>query len=539
MKIQTKMLKKFISILCAATMVASGAVVSVGANPPKKKTEKGMKNNLKGDNLYAQVFDGKNKGIKEIQIKTKEEEKGTKVKAKKEKVVAKRKIKFEDKEKERIKEQLAKHREKYEKDVKYLADINKKAKLERLENKEKNKNKNQNKVSAETKTKPFWLKCVEKEKKQKQEEAKEAKQRKAKIQKNMAELNQEVKDLQKNGDPEVIKKMIQEFNCKSQLKLEEKEKMLWGKFEKNNEDIELLSAEVEKFYGSNRVSLRGAVKKLKAIRDKSWSKLSKERDAINLAASLLEQQYNMREQLETHLNVLSSMQTKVLNLKDKQIKNENDKKERFNELLSIFKDNSCCPGIAKQFTCENLSGNFDVALKVIGKEIDSYDSELAKSVCQIEELEGCMNETKPRYDRDYNSLRESLENLERSVETEIKGIRERIAKLEANEENYNEFQKNIDKVTMIQKVYKGFSARKKFAKVLEEMKNDMDNMGMMNNNEENNEENYKEMENINLNYSNETDINNYYLNNMGNYTFSNMGNDMNNNMENKMNKTWA
>ena len=40
MKIQTKMLKRLISILCAATMVASGAVVSVGAVDPVEKGKK-------------------------------------------------------------------------------------------------------------------------------------------------------------------------------------------------------------------------------------------------------------------------------------------------------------------------------------------------------------------------------------------------------------------------------------------------------------------------------------------------------------------
>ena len=44
MKIQTKMLKKFISILCAATMVASGAVVSVGATPKKEVAQDNRSN---------------------------------------------------------------------------------------------------------------------------------------------------------------------------------------------------------------------------------------------------------------------------------------------------------------------------------------------------------------------------------------------------------------------------------------------------------------------------------------------------------------
>ena len=64
----------------------------------------------------------------------------------------------------------------------------------------------------------------------------------------------------------------------------------------------------------------------------------------------------------------------------------------------------------------------------------------------------------------------------------------------------------------------------------EEQYNEGNNEG---NNEENGEENYKEMEN--LNYSNETDINNYYLNNtFGNNKSVDMNNNIINNMRNDM-----
>ena len=75
MKVQIKMLKRLISILCAATMVASGAVVSVGAVEPEKKVELKfkkdlMENNKKREEIQARVKINKKKLEIEKQIKS-------------------------------------------------------------------------------------------------------------------------------------------------------------------------------------------------------------------------------------------------------------------------------------------------------------------------------------------------------------------------------------------------------------------------------------------------------------------------------------
>ena len=135
MKIQTKMLKKFISILCAATMVASGAVVSVGASGHEEEQNK-MNKVLQGDNNNNKLSSEEGKEIK-INAK-KENEK----KKKKEKVFAKGPIMLEKEEKEEIKEKTAKHHEQYKKDMEYLANINKEERLKREKNKKKGKKAN-------------------------------------------------------------------------------------------------------------------------------------------------------------------------------------------------------------------------------------------------------------------------------------------------------------------------------------------------------------------------------------------------------------
>ena len=274
MKIQTKMLKKFISILCAATMVASGAVVSVGAAPKEKVAQDNrsnselqeeidlcnerLKNNTASEDarqiraeirqLREQITKHKKKQNelnkarndlnKEIKKFKKWNEKHNsskrlvdwidnlvdwignidcnsnapfnaseidKMTNEANNAIAKLQLHMSECEKQEKKEQqkqrIANTRKTYSQEAR-----------DNLKEEVKNKNKNQNKVSAEKKKKRHWEKAVDKENKQKQKEEKEAIERKATIEANMVKLDKEVKDLQKNGDPEVIKKMIQKFN---------------------------------------------------------------------------------------------------------------------------------------------------------------------------------------------------------------------------------------------------------------------------------------------------------------------------------------
>ena len=63
MRIQTKMLKKLVAVLCAATMVASGAVASVGAIEDEEISNNSeevfeiVENNESEDNANEEVFE--------------------------------------------------------------------------------------------------------------------------------------------------------------------------------------------------------------------------------------------------------------------------------------------------------------------------------------------------------------------------------------------------------------------------------------------------------------------------------------------------
>ena len=373
MKIKTKMLKKFISILCAATMVASGAVVSVGASGNEEdadkqmkllssKEEKEIKINAKKKILNKNG--GKNKESKEIQTKTENEKKKNKKKL--------NNNGGENKENKGIKE---------------------------IQTKTKNETKK--------KTKPFWLKCVEEEKEKKQEEEEKAIKRKAKIQENKAKLAEKVKALQGKGDPKFIERM-QEYKRKSQLKLKEKAEKFRDKVNQHTVDIEWLLNKADNFRGPDGVSIRGALTKLKTTRDKSWSSWNNASDAIYKVKQLLAQQYGERKQLLSDLIMLNNMNEEVIKFAEES------------------KDN------IKEAKKESL----EIALQVIKGKIVLYNLTLADCQDEIVCLKRREKASWRRYNRVYNSLFDSLENLECNVESEIKEIEERIKTFEADEKNY-------------------------------------------------------------------------------------------------------
>ena len=64
MRIKTKMLKKFIAVLCAATMVASGTVASVGAVDPKKEGQQSKVASVGDDGKGKNKYEGRRKAGK-------------------------------------------------------------------------------------------------------------------------------------------------------------------------------------------------------------------------------------------------------------------------------------------------------------------------------------------------------------------------------------------------------------------------------------------------------------------------------------------
>ena len=601
MKIKTKMLKKFISILCAATMVVSGAVVSVGASGNEEDADKQMKllSSKEGKeikiNAKKKILNkngGKNKESKEIQTKTKNKKKKLE---KKETFWEKRarELKAEAEGRDKwYKDQIEKRR----KERKIVNDYLNNLKEERLK-KQKEKEKSTNQGSTEKEKELLHDKMKRKFEAQQQKWEKED-----------AEKAMENKLGKMNG----IAYLRDPRNKKKQPAKSEEEKLLEEATFKC-EAIDAWKAELdEKCYSEpQRALIRGALVRLDTVGKRTKKSVAEEmRNRIEQQQQLEAQinelnkkiaSQNVRENhYSSQINRLEQIKSQVSELaKSIDYKSKESMDYTFNQLKIIAYNIFNRPIIDDNLTSEDLGRCFESAFGAINLSIGMDGHALTAAQKEIEKLEQEKmtkeSELKKGYDR--------LKDLDSIIYNELIELKRRIGKLGESEARREEWRINKENARKANNNYQ-------YMNYEESEGNDMGNMNM--NNEENGEEFEEEMEQENFEqnknnekYPNENEEeveqvnyeeqegdlegegeeqyaeeqenyddwddegfeennnmnNDYYIinnnnnypnymnqnmnlydqnmNNMGNYTFSNMGNDMNNNMENKMNNTWA
>ena len=131
--------------------------------------------------------------------------------------------------------------------------------------------------------------------------------------------------------------------------------------------------------------------------------------------------------------MLDNMRTKVLNLAEESKDNNQKANER---LIEIFNNNSDFPGFAEEFAGKEFKDNLKIALKGIEESMGELNSLQAGCDKLIKKWKNREKARREKYDRVYNSLFGSLENLECRVEDEIKEINERIKAFEAGQKNH-------------------------------------------------------------------------------------------------------
>ena len=460
------MLKKFISILCAATMVASGAVVSVGAAPKEdeiKAASDREKNNLSGEEkketkVKAKKTElnnngGKSKRIKEIQTKTENEKKKNKKKLnnnggenKENKEIKKIKTKTKNKKKEEkfwdkmareLEEGKLGERKKVLKDRREQQQIGNDY-LNNLRKKREEKLKKEGKVFVK---RDINLENDDKEQ-IKEQIAEHHKDHNAYVKKCLSkhfEGYDKLHELYRNNK-EGERKACMEFlkNCNKKLAkseeeiLEERKEKFREKVNKNAADIDKLFAKAAKFGGPTGASIMCTVRKLNTTRNTSLKSLLKASKEIDKAEKSIVKCFDMSKGLLSKLIMLDNMRKKVLKLAEESKNNDEEANER---LIEIFSNNSDFPGFAEEFAGKEFKNNLEIALKGIKERKGECDS--LQKYCDnlIKQLKNREKARREKYDRVYNSLFGSLENLECRVEDEIKEINERIKAFEAGQKN--------------------------------------------------------------------------------------------------------